>query len=70
MVRRGFIMPKITNHLIGYTEWKEWEDYQNYTFEDEKVINNYDAYKDTPSKEECEKLCKELSGEVVVYKIK
>lgn len=27
----------------------------------------YSAYIDTPSKEECDKLCAELSGEVIIY---
>lgn len=58
---------KIKNHLVSFTEWKEWGDYQEYIFEDEKVSNDYDAYKDTPTKEECDRLCERLSGEVIEF---
>lgn len=59
---------KIKNHLVTFTEWKEWTDYESYIFEDDKEVYYYDAYGDTPSKKECDLLCKEFSGEVKVYK--
>lgn len=59
---------KLPGHLISFTEWMEFEDYGNYVFDDEKGIEVYDAYKDTPSKEECDRLCEMMSGEVFVIK--
>ena len=60
---------KITGHLVNHFEWREWADYENYVFEDEKIRSAYNGYRDTPSKEECDKLCAALSGEVTVYKM-
>lgn len=61
---------KIRGHLVNGYEWREWDEYERYIFEDEKVVNTYNAYRDTPSKDECDELCAALSGEVVEYYIK
>lgn len=61
---------KFDNHLTGFSDWKAWEDYEEYgESEWSKKENWYNAYKDTPTKEKCDLLCEEFSGEVRVYKI-
>lgn len=52
----------------GYAYLKEWEDYITYG-ESECTDKDYwyNAYRDTPSKEECDELCKKFSGEIKVY---
>lgn len=60
---------KLPGHLISFAEWMEFEDYGNYVFDDEKGIEVYDAYKDTPSKEACDKLSAAKSGKVIRYYI-
>lgn len=59
---------KLPGHLVNGFEWREWDDYENYIFEDEKRINTYSGYRDTPSKEECDRLCQKLSGKVKILK--
>lgn len=61
---------KFDNHLIGFGAWKDWIDYVEYG-ESEWTNNHnyYNAYADTPSKEECDRISAELSGEVKAYKI-
>lgn len=58
---------KLGSHLVSYSEWKEWDDYEDYLHPDEEIRNDYDAYADTPSKKECDKICAESSGKVVSY---
>lgn len=60
---------KINNHLVTFAEWKDCTDYESYIFKDQIEINYYDAFRDTPSKEECDEMSEKLSGEVVVFKI-
>ncbi|MFD1173926.1 hypothetical protein [Oceanobacillus picturae] len=62
-------MKNISRESVSYTEWKEWEDYENYIYDDEFSKEVYDAYADTPSKKECDQICAEKSGEVIIYKI-
>ncbi|WP_430789136.1 hypothetical protein VBD025_02870 [Virgibacillus flavescens] len=63
-------MKKSNRESVSYTMWKEWENYENYIYFDE-IINtdSYDAYADTPSKKDCDQICGEKSGEVIIYKI-
>ncbi|AXI09184.1 hypothetical protein CV093_10250 [Oceanobacillus sp. 143] len=62
---------RFDNHLTGIGDWKDWIDYEEYgESEWSKKGCWYKAYLDTPSKEECDRISAELSGEVVVYKIK
>lgn len=58
---------KINNHLVSISEWQEWENYSEYIFEDEITIEDYDAWKDTPSKASCDEMCEKQSGNVKVY---
>ncbi|RDW16504.1 hypothetical protein CWR48_15775 [Oceanobacillus arenosus] len=62
---------KFDNHLTGFGDWKDWEDYEEYG---ESEWSNkeswYNAYRDTPSKEECDRISAALSGEVKVYFVK
>ncbi|WP_121614816.1 hypothetical protein [Virgibacillus halodenitrificans] len=59
------------NHLVTFTEWKYWEEYEEHEWLGGAMSYlEYDAYKDTPSKQECDQLCKELSSEVITYQIK
>ncbi len=61
---------KLDNHLVGINDWKEWIDYVEYGESEWSQSGSwYNAYRDTPSKEECDKLCAALSGEVTVYKM-
>ncbi|MEI3596922.1 MULTISPECIES: hypothetical protein [unclassified Oceanobacillus] len=60
---------KIPGHLVNGYQWSKWADYENYVFDDEKASGAFSGFKDTPSKEECDKLCAALSGEVTVYKM-
>ncbi len=68
MVRRGFIKSKkFNNHLTGIGDWKDWVDYEDYgESECSRSKRHYSGYDDTPSKEECDRICAELSGEVVI----
>ncbi|WP_339227846.1 hypothetical protein NSQ77_20030 [Oceanobacillus sp. FSL K6-2867] len=65
---------KLKNHLVGLGKLKDWKAYENY--DDSTYLGGamseirYSAYADTPSKGECDKLCEEHSGEVIIYKIK
>ena len=61
----------IKGHLINMWEWREWVDYVEYgESEWSKKQDWYNAYQDTPSKEECDRICEERSSEVKVYSIK
>lgn len=60
---------KIQNHLVSHREWKEWNDYEDYLYFDEIIKSDYNAYKDTPSKDDCDKICAKLSGKVKTYYI-
>ncbi|MGY0692599.1 hypothetical protein ACW2QC_07365 [Virgibacillus sp. FSP13] len=63
-------MEKIMDgHLIGFGSLQELEDYEEHIwFGGAMSEERYNAYKDTPSKKECDKLCAELSGDVRTYK--
>lgn len=60
----------IPGHLVSMSAWSEWVDYENYIFEDDRKVNSYDVYRDTPGKDECDELSARLSGEVIIYNIK
>lgn len=62
---------KLQGHLVNFEDAQEMLDYGDHIWRGGAMSEQeYDAYKDTPSKKECDKLCAELSGEVVTYKIK
>ncbi|MBD1223307.1 hypothetical protein [Virgibacillus halodenitrificans] len=55
------------NHLVTLTEWKYWEVYEDHEWLGGAMSYlEYNAYEDTPSKEECDRICELESGEVVV----
>ncbi|MCJ0932634.1 hypothetical protein [Virgibacillus halodenitrificans] len=59
------------NHLVTLTEWRYWEGYEEHEWLGGAMSYlEYDAYKDTPSKQECDRICEEKSGEITSYKIK
>lgn len=61
---------KVEGHLIGFGTLKDWEEYEDLIYRGGAMSEiRYNAYADTPSKEECAKLCSELSGPVITYKI-
>ncbi|APC48311.1 hypothetical protein BME96_09085 [Virgibacillus halodenitrificans] len=62
---------KIKSHLVSLTEWRYWEEYENHEWLGGATSYlGYDAYSDTPSKEECDRICKKMSGEVKIYNMK
>ncbi|GGB41923.1 hypothetical protein GCM10011409_19340 [Lentibacillus populi] len=61
----------IAGHLIGFGTLQEWGDYEDYIWHGGAMSEErYNVWADTPSKKECDRICEELSGEVVEYKIK
>ncbi len=65
-------MEKIINgHLVGFGSVADVRDDHDYEFTDAGMTEiKYNVYKDVPSKDECDRLCEKMSGEVKVYKIK
>ncbi|MYL44571.1 hypothetical protein GLV94_02845 [Virgibacillus halodenitrificans] len=62
---------KINNHLVSLTEWRYWEGYEEHEWLGGAMSYlEYDAYDDIPSKEECDRMSREKSSEVNIYKIK
>ncbi len=62
---------KLEGHLVGFGTLQEMEEYKDWIYLGGAMSEiRYNAYHDTPSKDECDKLCEEMSGEVIVYKIK
>lgn len=62
---------KLDGHIVGFGELQYWEEYEEWIWLGGAMSEErYNAYKDTPCKEECDRMCAELSGEVVVSKIK
>ena len=64
----------IDGHLVGFGSVRDMErlesDYYG-EFTDAGMTEMWrSAYDDVPSKDECDRICAELSGEVNVYKIK
>lgn len=61
----------ISGHLSNFEDAHEMLGYEDYEWRGGAMTEQkYNAYEDTPSKEECDKLCAALSGEVISYKIK
>lgn len=62
----------ITGHLTGFGTLKEIEelreDYYGEFTDAGMTVRRHSAYDGVPSKEECDQLCAELSGEVITYK--
>lgn len=61
---------KLDGHLVGFGTLNHWQLYENYIYYDELKKKTYNAYADTPSKEMCDQICAELSGEVITYHMK
>ncbi|WP_099157256.1 hypothetical protein [Virgibacillus ndiopensis] len=65
---------KLENHIAGFGTLKDMQhledDYYGECTDAGMTVRWRSAYDDTPSKKECDELSAELSGEVVVYKIK
>ncbi|MTW85641.1 hypothetical protein F3157_08195 [Virgibacillus dakarensis] len=59
----------IDGHLVGFDTLRDLEGYEHYIWHGGAMsVIRYNAYQDTPSKQDCDKLCAELSGDVIVYK--
>lgn len=60
---------KIDGHLVGFVTAEEWEDYEDHVWLGGSMSEvRYNAYDDTPSKKECDRLAAEQSGDVIIYK--
>ncbi|WP_249870731.1 hypothetical protein [Oceanobacillus saliphilus] len=60
----------IEGRLVGFGTLKDLEEYEDYIYLGGAITEErYNAYKNTPSKEECDRLCEEQSGEVIIYKL-
>ncbi|MFD1362755.1 hypothetical protein [Lentibacillus salinarum] len=62
----------VKGHLVGFGSVRDMQhledDYYGEFTDAGMSSRRYTAFKDTPSKEECDWLCAELSGEVKVFK--
>lgn len=57
------IMP---GHLIGFGSVAEMDEYEDYVWLGGAMSElRYGAYRDTPSKQECNRICEELSGDCI-----
>ncbi|WP_106494849.1 hypothetical protein [Lentibacillus sp. Marseille-P4043] len=57
----------IDGHLIGFESLQELEEYEDHIWFGGAMSEvRYNAYKDTPSKKECDRICEDLSGEVEI----
>ncbi|SER00091.1 hypothetical protein SAMN05216232_3921 [Virgibacillus subterraneus] len=59
---------KLEGHLVGFGTLQEMEEYEDWIYLGGAMSERrYNAYDDTPSKDECDKLCAEFSGEVKIF---
>lgn len=62
---------RIDGHLVGFGSAAEVEEYEDHFYMGGAMtLEKYNAYEGVPSKDECDRICAEKSGEVVVWKIK
>ncbi|MFD1362810.1 hypothetical protein [Lentibacillus salinarum] len=65
---------KLPGHLVGFGSVQDLqrleEDYYGEFTDAGMTARKYRVYEDVPSKEECDLICKELSGEAKIYKMK
>ncbi len=62
---------KLEGHLVGFGTLQEMEEYEDWIYLGGAMSEiRYNIYHEIPSKDECDKLRDELSGEVILYKLK
>lgn len=60
---------KIDGHIAGFETLRDMQRLEEYYDEDftDAGMSNYRFRTDTIGKEECDRVCEEFSGEVIVY---
>lgn len=62
---------KIDGHIAGFGELSYWDGYEDWIYLGGAMsVRKESVYRTIPSKEECDRICAELSGEVVLWKEK
>lgn len=58
----------VEGHLVNFKYLAEFNDYEDHVwYGGAMTVISYNAYSDTPSKKECDKICREKSGRAVTW---